>query len=77
MGKGARLFLVCVICALFTGMYAWVSLSRSAGPVRDVSLPPVVAGLGASLSHGRRTHRRRYRPTVWQHRTRRAFRIFL
>ena len=47
MGKGAWLFLVCVTCGLFTGVYTWVSLSRAAGLVRDDSLPPVVGGLSS------------------------------
>ena len=42
------MFLVCVTCGLFTGVYTWVSLSRAAGFVQDASsLPPVVGGLSS------------------------------
>lgn len=44
----ARFLLLCALCALLTGAYAWFTLARSADPAAGGALPPILGPLDAA-----------------------------
>lgn len=48
LGPGARLLILCVVCGLLTGAYAWFSIARSFAPGSEGALPPVDRALAVA-----------------------------